>query len=135
MFRKAVVLLGAMVLLCCWPSHSWPRNGRTIRRSAARSGPGNYLAWYKLLDCWLLVCVGSAPPTGSAATRWSWVTTSACRPTCGTRSPCSRFWSVSCWRSRPDVCRGYVFLLVGYIAPLATYIVMRNGASRTNRRS
>ena len=56
MFRKAVIVLGSLGLTCMWAgalaAQEWPFYPRD---QVLTRGPGDYLAWYKLLACAILV--------------------------------------------------------------------------------
>ena len=92
-------------------------------------GPGDYLAWYKLLACWFgRRVLGPRRPTGSIATRSRLGTISKCPPRSGIRSWCSRFLVAFLLAiTIPVFAVGYALLIIAYVAPLATYIMLRNG--------
>ncbi len=129
MFRKANVLLFAVGLLLFMgdtvAAQQWPDypNDQLPGR-----GPGGYLAWYKLLACWILVVF--------------WVRTSDWVHRDTTELGDSIEMPSKIWNpivvftflfgfllviSIPLFPVGYVLLLISYVAPLATFIVMRNG--------
>ncbi len=130
MFRKAVVLLGG-VGLTLRPGREWwrPRNGRSIRpRSCSIAGPGDYLAWYKLLACAILVFFWVRTT--------DWINRDTFEVGDNVGMPAQIWNPIVVFTflvafllaiSIPLFVVGYALLLVAYVAPLATYIVMRNG--------
>ncbi len=90
-------------------------------------GPGGYLAWYKLLACWILILFWVRAA--------DWVNRDSVELGDNIEMP-SRIWNpivvftflvaLLMALSIPLFAVGYTLLLVAYVAPLATYILMRN---------
>lgn len=91
-------------------------------------GPGGYLAWYKLLACWLLVLFWIRAA--------DWVHRDSFEVGDNIEMP-SRIWNpimvfpfvvgFLVMLTVPIFAVGYTLLVACYAAPLATYILMRNG--------
>ncbi len=102
-----------------WPPYSDPLPGR---------GPGGYLAWYKLLACWVLVLFWIRAA--------DWVHRDSVEIGENVELP-SRIWNPIMVFSFlvaflialtvPLFAIGITLLLVCYVAPLTTYILLRNG--------
>ncbi len=126
MFRKAIVLLGAagLVLLASGTAvaQDWPAAQGPFQR-----GPGDYLAWYKLLLLWL-VFIGWVRTT-------DWINRDTLEIGDGIDMP-SSIWNpivVFVFLAAflltlviPLFIVGYIILWLAYLAPLMTYILMRN---------
>ena len=98
MFRTALVSLVAMASLLLMAdtvaAQNWPDYPSD---QLPGRGPGGYLAWYKLLACWILVVFWIRAAIGSIVTASSLATILRCPRASGTRSWSSLSWSGSCW--------------------------------------
>ncbi|MHB0956507.1 MAG: ATPase, T2SS/T4P/T4SS family [Pirellulaceae bacterium] len=129
MFRKAVVLLCGvgltLVLVGMAAAQEWPYYPA---EELPDRGPGHYLAWYKLLACGILVLFWVR------TTDWINRDTFEVGDNVGLPAqvwnPIVVFGFLVAFLlaiSVPLFAVGYLLLIVAYVAPLATYIVLRNG--------
>jgi type II secretory ATPase GspE/PulE/Tfp pilus assembly ATPase PilB-like protein len=129
MFRKALVLLGGVGLLLVLGGEAlaqeWPYYppGEVLDR-----GPGHYLAWYKIVACLLLVFFWVRTT--------DWINHDTFEIGDNVGMP-AQIWNpivvftflvaLLLAITLPLFVLGYALLVVAYVVPLTTYIVMRNG--------
>jgi hypothetical protein len=128
MFRKATVFIGSFSLLLLVASTVMAQDWPEYRDDPLLLGPGNYLAWYKMLLIWVLV------GPWVATTDWIGRDTLEFGDSIGMPS---RVWNpIAVFAflvgfllaiSIPLFFVGYLILFLGYVGPLITYIIMRNG--------
>jgi type II secretory ATPase GspE/PulE/Tfp pilus assembly ATPase PilB-like protein len=129
MFRKAVVLVCGVgltfILTGVVAAEDWPFYPTA---QLPDRGPGQYLAWYKLLACGILVLCWVR------TTEWVNRDTFEVGDNVGLPAqiwnPIVVFAFLVAFLlaiSVPLFAVGYALLLVAYLAPLITYVVMRNG--------
>lgn len=127
MFRKTLVFSATTLLILAvtgpvaaqgWP----PYYGDPLQR-----GPGNYLAWYKLLLCWL-VFVAWVRTT-------DWINRDTLELGDNIDMPAEMWNPIAVFSvfvgfilaiTIPIFAVGYTLLVIAWIAPLATFILMRN---------
>ena len=128
MFRNALVSLVTTVALLWTTSplaaQEWPPYPSD---QLPGRGPGGYLAWYKLLACWILVVFWVRAA--------DWVNRDSVEVGDNIEMP-SKIWNPTVVFtfvfafllaiSIPLFAVGYTLLLIAYVAPLTTYILMRN---------
>lgn len=121
----AVVSLGARTLMAAdgdWPSVALGKDFR---------GPGQYLNWIKIIACWLLFLMWVA------TTDWLSIDCQALKLNYLRWNPIvfGSFMTafVLVWLI-PYFWAGFVLLVIAYVAPLATYIVLRNKTVDNNHR-
>ncbi len=129
MFRTPLVSLIALaaLLLTAGPvaAQEWPPYPDD---QLPGRGPGGYLAWYKLLACWILVLFWVRAA--------DWINRDSLEVGDNIEMP-ARVWNpIMVFSflvafllaiSLPLFPLGYMLLVVAYVAPLATYVLMRNG--------
>lgn len=127
MFRKLSIFFGGaiLILVAAGPAaaQGWPPYyGDPLQR-----GPGNYLAWYKLLLCWLVFFAWVRTT--------DWVNQDTLELGENIDMPAdvwnpivvfSGFIGLLLAITIPIFAIGYTLLVVSYVAPLTTYILLRN---------
>ena len=127
MFRKLSIFFGGaiLILVAAGPAaaQGWPPYyGDPLQR-----GPGNYLAWYKLLLCWLVFFAWVRTT--------DWVNQDTLELGENIDMPSdvwnpivvfSGFVGLLLAITIPIFAIGYTLLVVSYVAPLTTYILLRN---------
>jgi type II secretory ATPase GspE/PulE/Tfp pilus assembly ATPase PilB-like protein len=129
MFRKAVILLSGVGLTCVWAgtlaAQEWPYypSAEVLKR-----GPGDYLAWYKLLACAILVFFWVR--TTDWINRDTFEVGDRIEMPAQIWNPIAVFAFLISFLlalSIPLFAVGYALLMIAWVVPLATYILMRNG--------
>lgn len=128
MYRHAVMLLGALgltlLLAGTLEAQQWPAYPSD---QLPDRGPGDYLAWYKLLACWLVVLFWVK--TTDWVGRDSYEIGDNIELPAAIWNPIVVFTFLVGFLlvlTLPLFVIGYVLLIISYVAPLATYIVLRN---------
>lgn len=136
MYRTALVSLVSLTLLVALAEPASAQNWPPYPSDQLPGrGPGGYLAWYKLLMCWILVLFWVRAA--------DWVHHDTTEIGESIEMP-SRIWNPIMVFSFlvafllavtiPLFAVGFLLLLVAYAAPLTTYILMRNGRVHQDQR-
>jgi len=129
MCRKAVIVVGSLGLTCGWAgalaAQEWPYYPA---QEVLSRGPGDYLAWYKLLACAILVFFWVR--TTDWINRDTFELGDRIEMPAQIWNPIAVFAFLISFLlavSIPLFAAGYALLVIAWAAPLATYILMRNG--------